>query len=417
MTAEIIEATKSKMTRENKTHHSMKELAQRSPESYVASTVKDLPPSGIRKFFDIVVGMKDVISLGVGEPDFATPWHIREACIYSLECGNTSYTSNKGLIELREMLSESIKKDLDLSYDPEGDILITTGVSEAVDLAFRAVLNPGDEVIVPQPCYVAYIPDVILAGGVPKVVATKLSDQFKLRAKDVEAALTEKTKVLLLSYPNNPTGAIMTQDDLEEIADVVVENDLLVISDEVYDKLTYEGKHASIAQLEGMKDRTILLNGFSKSCAMTGWRIGYAAGDPSLVGAMTKVHQYTMLCAPVMAQMAAIEALKRGDVEMMEMKREYNRRRHLFVSELERIGLPCFEPKGAFYAFPSIEGTGLSSEEFAERLLNEQKVAAVPGSVFGEGGEGFLRCSYATSREEIMEAVERMERFLVGRGL
>ncbi|HNR59090.1 MAG TPA: aminotransferase class I/II-fold pyridoxal phosphate-dependent enzyme, partial [Methanothrix sp.] len=304
------------------------------------------------------------------------------------------------------------KEELDLDYDPEEEILITTGVSEAVDLAFRATLNPGDEVIVPQPCYVAYVPDVLLAGGVPKPVATRLSEEFKLRPEDFRDAIGERTKALVLSYPNNPTGAIMTREDLEEIADLVVENDLLVISDEVYGKLTYDGDHASFAQLEGMRGRTVVLNGLSKSCAMTGWRIGYAIGDPAIIGAMTKVHQYTMLCAPTMAQVAAVEAFQRGDSEVKAMKREYDRRRRLFVSELERLGLPCFEPKGAFYAFPSIEGTGLTSEEFAEQLLKEQRVAAVPGNAFGESGEGFLRCSYATSREEILEAVDRIERFL-----
>jgi aminotransferase len=387
------------------------------PEAHLSTTVRDMPPSGIRKFFDIVVGMEDVISLGVGEPDFPTPWHIREACIYSLEGGHTSYTSNKGLIELREILAESTEKDLGLEYDPEEEILITTGVSEAVDLAFRATLNPGDEAIVPQPCYVAYVPDVLLAGGVPRPVATRLSEEFKLRPEDFKNAINERTKALVLSYPNNPTGAIMTREDLEEIADLVVENDLLVISDEVYDKLTYDGRHASFAQLEGMQDRTVLLSGMSKSCAMTGWRIGYALGDPAIIGAMTKVHQYTMLCAPTMAQVAAVEALRRGDAEVKSMKREYDRRRRLFVSELERLGLPCFEPKGAFYAFPSIEGTGLSSEEFAEQLLKEKKVAAVPGNAFGESGEGFIRCSYATSREEILEAVDRIERFLAELGM
>ncbi|KUK43695.1 MAG: aminotransferase class I/II-fold pyridoxal phosphate-dependent enzyme [Methanothrix sp.] len=386
------------------------------PESHLSATVRDMPPSGIRKFFDIVVGMEGVISLGVGEPDFPTPWHIREACIYSLEGGHTSYTSNKGLPELREILAEAKKEDLKLEYDPEEEILITTGVSEAVDLAFRATLNPGDEVIVPQPCYVAYVPDIRLAGGVPRPVATRLSEEFKLRPEDFEGAISEKTKALVLSYPNNPTGAIMTREDLEEIADLVVENDLLVISDEVYEKLTYDGKHASFAQLEGMRERTVLLNGMSKSCAMTGWRIGYALGDPAIIGAMTKVHQYTMLCAPTMAQVAAVEALRRGDAEVKAMKREYDRRRRLFVSELKRLGLPCFEPKGAFYAFPSIEGTGLSSEEFAEELLKEQKVAAVPGNAFGDSGEGFIRCSYATSREEILEAVDRIERFLADLG-
>ncbi|MDD2638613.1 MAG: aminotransferase class I/II-fold pyridoxal phosphate-dependent enzyme, partial [Methanothrix sp.] len=316
----------------------------------------------------------------------------------------------------REILAEAKKEDLKLEYDPEEEILITTGVSEAVDLAFRATLNPGDEVIVPQPCYVAYVPDIRLAGGVPRPVATRLSEEFKLRPEDFEGAISEKTKALVLSYPNNPTGAIMTREDLEEIADLVVENDLLVISDEVYEKLTYDGKHASFAQLEGMRERTVLLNGMSKSCAMTGWRIGYALGDPAIIGAMTKVHQYTMLCAPTMAQVAAVEALRRGDAEVKAMKREYDRRRRLFVSELKRLGLPCFEPKGAFYAFPSIEGTGLSSEEFAEELLKEQKVAAVPGNAFGDSGEGFIRCSYATSREEILEAVDRIERFLADLG-
>lgn len=390
----------------------MKELPVWQSESHLSTTVRGLPPSGIRKFFDIVVGIEDVISLGVGEPDFVTPWHISEACIYSLEHGQTSYTSNKGLLELRDALSNSVKEDMDLDYNPDEEMLITTGVSEAVDLAFRAILNRGDEVIVHQPCYVAYVPDIILAGGVPRIVETKLSDEFKLRPEDLAAAITGDVKALLLSYPNNPTGAVMSREDLEELADIVVENDLLVISDEVYHKLTYNGKHTSFAQLEGMKDRTIVLNGFSKSCAMTGWRVGYALGHSDFIGAMTKVHQYTMLCAPTMAQVAAVEALSRGDDDVENMKREYDRRRRLFVAELRRLGLPCFEPQGAFYTFPSIEGTGLSSEEFAEKLLNDQKVAAVPGNAFGACGEGFLRCSYATSREELMEAVDRIERFL-----
>ncbi len=395
---------------------SMKVLPVWQPEAHVSAMVRDMPPSGIRKFFDIVMSMDDVISLGVGEPDFVTPWHIREACIYSLEQGQTSYTSNNGMPELREGLSEAVRQDIGLDYDPDESVLITTGVSEAVDLAFRATLNRGDEVIVPQPCYVAYVPDIILAGGVPRVVATELKEKFKVRPEDIEPAITERTRALILSYPNNPTGAVMTRQDLEEIADLVVENDLLVVSDEVYDKLTYCEKHTSFAQLEGMKERTVLLNGFSKSYAMTGWRIGYALGDPAIVGAMTKVHQYTMLCAPTMAQAAAVEALRRGDNEIKRMKREYDRRRRLFVSELERLGLPCFEPGGAFYAFPSIEGTGLSSEEFAERLLMDRKVAVVPGNVFGDCGEGFLRCSYATSREEILEAVDRIELFLESLG-
>ena len=383
-------------------------------EGHLNRVVKAMPPSGIRKFFDLVSEMEGAISLGVGEPDFVTPWHVREACIYSLESGNTHYTSNKGMPELREAICDSVRSDLGLDYNPSEQILITTGVSEAVDLAFRATLNPGDEAIVPEPCYVAYAPDVVLAGGVARAVPTRLEEEFRLRPEDVSAAVTDKSRVLLLSYPNNPTGAIMTRSDLEELADVVVENDLLVVSDEVYAKLTYSGSHASFAQLEGMQERTVILNGLSKSHAMTGWRIGYALGDPELVGAMTKIHQYTMLCAPTMAQVAAIEAMQKGDEEMVHMRHEYNLRRRMFVSGLNRIGLDCFEPKGAFYAFPSVRSWGLSSEEFAERLLKEQKVAVVPGNVFGQSGEGFLRCSYATSREELIEALDRMEIFLSG---
>lgn len=299
-----------------------------------------------------------------------------------------------------------------IDFDCNEEILITTGVSEAVDLAFRATLNPGEEAVVPEPCYVAYTPDIILAGGVPKTVPTRLENEFRVQAEDVARRVTEKTRSLLLSYPNNPTGAIMTRSDLEDLADVVVENDLIVISDEVYAELTYSGSHTSFAQLEGMKERTIILNGLSKSHAMTGWRIGYAMGDPALVGAMTKIHQYTMLCAPTMAQVAALEAMQSGKDEMLHMRHEYDLRRRLFVSGLNRIGLDCFEPKGAFYAFPSIQRFGLSSEEFAEKLLYEQKVAVVPGNVFGESGEGFLRCSYATSREELIEALDRMEMFI-----
>lgn len=390
---------------------SLKNLAAWNADAHLNRVVKDMPPSGIRKFFDLVNEMPDAISLGVGEPDFVTPWHVREACIYSLESGNTHYTSNRGMPELREAICDQVRKDLKLDYDP-AEILLTTGVSEAVDLAFRATLNPGDEAVVPEPCYVAYTPDIILAGGVPKTVATKLENEFRVQPEEIASVVTEKTRALLLSYPNNPTGAIMTRADLEDLADVVVENDLLVISDEVYAKLSYSGSHASFAQLEGMKDRTLILNGFSKSHAMTGWRIGYALGDPALLGAMTKVHQYTMLCAPTMAQVAALEAMQKGDEEMLQMKHEYDLRRRLFVSGLNRIGLDCFEPRGAFYTFPSIQATGLSSEEFAEKLLREQKVAVVPGNVFGQSGEGFLRCSYATSREELIEALDRMETFL-----
>ncbi|HNX40520.1 MAG TPA: aminotransferase class I/II-fold pyridoxal phosphate-dependent enzyme [Methanothrix sp.] len=383
-------------------------------EAHLNRTVKDMPPSGIRKFFDLVSEMEGAISLGVGEPDFVTPWHVREACIYSLESGVTHYTSNKGMPELRQAICDQMKQNSGLDYDPAEQILITTGVSEAVDLAFRATLNSGDEAVVPEPCYVAYTPDIVLAGGVAKAAPTRLENEFRLQPEDVSAAVTDKTRALLLSYPNNPTGAIMTRADLEDLADVVVEHDLLVISDEVYAELTYSGSHVSFAQLEGMQERTVILNGLSKSHAMTGWRIGYALGDPALVGAMTKVHQYTMLCAPTMAQVAALEALQKGEEEMLQMRHEYNLRRRMFVSGLNRIGLDCFEPRGAFYAFPSVKAWGLSSEAFAERLLHEQKVAVVPGNVFGESGEGFLRCSYATSREELIEALDRIETFLSG---
>ena len=393
---------------------SLKNVPAWNANAHLNQVVKAMPPSGIRKFFDLVSEMEGAISLGVGEPDFVTPWHVREACIYSLESGNTHYTSNKGMPELREAICDQVKKEMKLDYDPAEEILITTGVSEAVDLAFRATLNPGDEAIVPEPCYVAYTPDILLAGGVPRTIPTGLSDEFRVQPENIEAALTEKTRAVLLSYPNNPTGAIMTRADLEDLADVVVEHDLLVISDEVYGKLSYSGSHYSFAQLEGMKERTLILNGFSKSHAMTGWRIGYALGDRALVGAMTKVHQYTMLSAPTMAQVAALEALEKGNEEMLQMKHEYDLRRRLFVSGLNRIGLTCFEPRGAFYAFPSVQGWGLSSEEFAERLLKEQKVAVVPGNVFGASGEGFLRCSYATSREELIEALDRMETFISG---
>jgi aminotransferase len=391
-----------------------KEINAFQPKAHLSSVVQSMPPSGIRKFFDLVSEMEGAISLGVGEPDFVTPWHIREACIYSLESGITSYTSNKGLPELRDCIAEQMKNDADLEYDPAEEILITTGVSEAVDLAFRATINPGDEVIVPEPCYVAYVPDVVLAGGIARAVPTAPSDQFKLRPEAVLAAITERSKALMLSYPNNPTGAIMTRADLEELADVIVEHDLLVISDEVYGELTYSGKHVSFAQLEGMKDRTVILNGLSKSHAMTGWRIGFVMGHSDLISAMTKVHQYTMLCAPTMAQMAALEAVQRGKEGMLQMKHEYDLRRRLIVAGLNRIGLECFEPGGAFYAFPSIKETGMTSEAFSEQLLKEHKVAVVPGNVFGESGEGFLRCSYATSREELIEALDRMETFLKG---
>jgi len=380
-------------------------------EKFVSEKVKGIPPSGIRKFFDLVLEMEDVISLGVGEPDFVTPWHIREACIYSLEKGATSYTSNYGLLELRELISRCFRKDYKIDYNPGSEILVTTGVSEAVDLAFRAIINPGDEVIIPEPCYVSYKPSVFLAGGKPVPVPTYQEDEFRVTADQIKKSITNRTKALVLSYPNNPTGAVMRKKDLEDIADVVNENDLAVISDEVYGKLTYEGAHTCFSSIPGMKDRSIILNGFSKSHAMTGMRLGYAAGSEELIGAMTKIHQYSMLCAPITAQMGGIEALKNGDGEMQKMVREYDRRRRLVVSGLNKLGLECFEPKGAFYAFPSIKRTGMTSEEFAGRLLKEQKVAVVPGDVFGDCGAGYLRCSYATSREELVEALGRIEAF------
>ena len=360
----------------------------------------------------MVIGIDDVISLGVGEPDFITPWHIREACIYSLEKGFTSYTSNSGLIELREAISDSFHNDYGVDYNPEDQVLVTTGVSEAADLALRAIVNRGDEVIFHEPCYVSYKPGIIFAGGTPVTVSTSRENEFRVTGEQVEAAVTGKTKAIILSYPNNPTGAVMRKQDLEEVADVAVEHDLLVISDEVYDKLTYNGKHTCFSSLNGMDERTILLNGLSKSHAMTGLRIGYAMGPPSIIKAMLLIHQYTMLCAPITAQIGAIEALKHGESEMQAMVREYNRRRRLFVSGLNSLGLDCFEPKGAFYAFPSIQSTGMTSAQFAEDLLRQQKVAVVPGDVFGQSGTGYLRCSYASGLDELKTALERIEEFL-----
>ena len=378
----------------------------------IADKLKRVPPSGIRKYFDMVIGMDDVISLGVGEPDFITPWSIREACIYALEKGYTSYTSNWGLLDLRNEISRCIASDYEVRYSPDNQILVTTGVSEALDLAIRATINPGEEVIIVEPCYVSYKPCVILAGGKPVVVAADISNDFRVTPEQIGEKITKKTKAIILSYPNNPTGAVMGKKDLEGIADVVDEHDLLVISDEVYDKLTYDGIHTCFSSLNGMYDKTILLNGFSKAYAMTGWRLGYAASTSEIIAAMLKIHQYTMLCAPITAQMAAIEALRNGRDDMLAMVKEYDRRRRLIVKGLNELGLDCFEPKGAFYAFPSIDGTGMTSEEFAEKLLKEQKVAVVPGDVFGSSGKGFVRCSYAVSRREIKEALEKIGAFL-----
>ena len=381
-------------------------------ERFVADVMTKVPPSGIRKYFDLASGIEGVISLGVGEPDFVTPWHIREACIHSLESGKTSYTSNFGLLELREEIAKLYSQEHCTHYDPASEILVMSGVSEALDVAIRTITNPGDEIIVPQPAYVAYVPSVMFAGGVPVPVVTHLNNNFKLTAEDLEKVITPRTKALIINYPNNPTGATMDRKDLEAIAKVASEHDIMVISDEVYECLTYNGKHTCFSSIEGMKDRTILLNGFSKAYAMTGFRLAYALAPSPIINAMMRIHQYCMLCAPITAQVGAIEALRNGNEEMQRMIRDYDRRRHLIISGLNRIGLECYEPKGAFYAFPSVKNTGLTSEEFAERLLHEQKVVTIPGDVFGPAGEGFLRCSYATSKEQIVEALDRMERFV-----
>jgi aminotransferase len=378
----------------------------------ISQKVATLPPSGIRKFFDLLSSVEDVISLSIGEPDFVTPWHIREAGIYSLEKGYTMYTSNSGMPELRQELASYLELHYGVSYHPELEILITTGSSEALDLALRAIINPGDEVIIPNPCYVAYPADIILAGGKPILIPTNQENNFVVRATDIEARLTKQTKAILIGYPANPTGAVMSKREADAIAGLAKKYDLLVMSDEIYARLVYGVEHICFPSLPGMKERTILISGFSKSHAMTGWRIGYVAADRRFIQALTKIHQYTMLCAPTMAQMAAIEALKNGESEVEKMVQEYNRRRRFMVKRLNDIGLPCFEPKGAFYAFPSIEATGMNSEGFAEKLLLEEKVAVVPGTAFGPYGEGFVRCCYATSLPNIEEALRRIDRFV-----
>jgi len=376
--------------------------------------VNKITPSGIRRFFDLVASTEGAISLGVGEPDFATPWHIREAAIHSLEKGYTMYTSNLGMPELRQELSRHLKKSQGLDYDPESELLITVGVSEGLDLACRAILDPDDEVIMPDPCYVSYNSCAILAGGKAIMVPTSQKNNFEISAADIEAQVTDKTKAIMLGYPANPTGAVMPRDKLEPIAEVARRHNLLIISDEIYGRLVYGVEHTCIASLPRMKESTILLGGFSKAYAMTGWRLGYVAASKEVIAAMFKIHQYTIMCAPTMAQVAAIEALKSGEDDITQMVEDYNRRRLFMVKGLNKIGLPCFEPKGAFYAFPSIKGTGLVSEEFAEKLLIEEKVAVVPGDAFGECGEGYVRCCYATSMADIEEALSRMGRF-VGR--
>ncbi|MGM7722600.1 aminotransferase [Metabacillus sp. Hm71] len=382
------------------------------PSHYLSSTVKNLKPSGIRKFFDLAAGMEGVISLGVGEPDFVTPWNVREACILSLEQGYTSYTANAGLIELRSEISDYLKEKTAIHYDPKTELLVTVGASQALDIALRAIVNPGDEVIVIEPSFVSYASLVSLAGGVPVSIQTSGEMEFKLQPAELEAAITEKTKAIILCSPNNPTGTVLAKEDLERIAEVIEKHDLLVISDEIYAELTYDDAYTSFASIKGMAERTILVSGFSKGFAMTGWRLGYVAANPEFLSAMLKIHQYSMMCAPTMAQYAAIEAMKNGKEDVLHMKKSYRQRRNLFVGALNDIGLTCHVPGGAFYAFPSIKITNLSSEEFAEALLLEEKVAVVPGSVFGESGEGYIRCSYASSLDQLQEALKRMNRFV-----
>jgi len=378
----------------------------------IAPTVKAVPPSGIRRFFNIAAEMTGVISLGVGEPDFVTPWHIRESCIYGLNRGQTSYTANAGLLELRQEIAKSLYNDYQVTYNPRTEILVTVGVSEGLDLALRALLCPGDEVLIPEPCYVSYKACTTLAGGVAVPVPTKIENEFRITAAELEAFVTPRTKILLIGYPNNPTGAVMSRQDFAEIAAFATKHDLIVISDEIYSKLTYDGTHTCFSSLPDMAERTIVLNGFSKAYAMTGWRIGYVAASPEIIDAMTKIHQYTMLCTPITAQVAAIEALKLGEKNVIEMTTEYNQRRRLILHGFREMGLECFEPKGAFYLFPSIKKTGLTSLQFAEKLLQAERVALVPGDAFGECGEGFVRCSYATSTANIKEAVLRIKRFV-----
>jgi len=374
--------------------------------------VNKITPSGIRRFFDLVASTEGAISLGVGEPDFATPWHIREAAIYSLEKGYTMYTSNLGMPELRRELARYLKDSQGLDYDPDSELLITVGVSEGLDLACRAILDPEDEVIMPDPCYVSYNSCVVLAGGKAIMVPTNEKNNFEISAADIEAQISDKTKAIMLGYPANPTGAVMPRDKLEPIAEVARRHNLLVISDEIYGRLVYGVEHTCLATLPRMKDSTVLLGGFSKAYAMTGWRLGYVAASQEVIAAMFKIHQYTIMCAPTMAQVAAIEALQSGEDYITEMVEDYNRRRLFMVKGLNKIGLSCFEPKGAFYAFPSIKGTGMTSEEFAEKLLMEEKVAVVPGDAFGRCGEGYVRCCYATSMADIEEALSRMGRFV-----
>ena len=379
---------------------------------YLSEKITALKPSGIRKFFDIVSEMKDAISLGVGEPDFDTPWHIRDEGIYALEKGKTFYTSNAGLKDLRIEISNYIKRTQGVGYNPDNEILVTVGGSEAIDIGLRAVINPGDEVIIPQPSYVSYEPCAVLAGAKPVIINLKAENEFRLKPDELLNTITDKTKILILPYPNNPTGAIMEEDDLRAIAEIIKEKDILVMSDEIYSALTYKEKHTSIASLDGMKERTILINGFSKAYAMTGWRLGYACGPKEIIEQMTKIHQFAIMCAPTTSQYAAVEALKHGDKDVEEMRQAYNQRRRFLLDAFRKMNLECFEPYGAFYVFPCIKEFGMTSEEFATRFLQEEKVAVVPGTAFGECGEGFLRISYAYSLESLKLAIGRLGKFV-----
>lgn len=378
----------------------------------LSKKIVQVKPSGIRKFFDLVSEMDDVISLGVGEPDFDTPWHIRDEGIYSLEKGKTFYTSNSGLKELKNEIAKYIKRSQNVDYDPAHEIMVTVGGSEAIDVALRAMIDEGDEVLIPQPSYVSYEPCAFLAGAKPVIIDLKAENEFKLTAKEIEDACTDKTKILILPFPNNPTGSIMEKEELEKIAKVIIEKDLYVLSDEIYAELTYKGKHVSITTIEGMKERTILINGFSKSYAMTGWRLGYACAPQKILEQMLKIHQYAIMCAPTTSQYAAVEALKNGDKDVEEMRRSYNHRRRFLMNAFREMGLECFEPFGAFYVFPCIKEFGMTSEEFATKFLMEEKVATVPGTAFGDSGEGFLRISYAYSLETLKTAMQKLNKFI-----
>lgn len=384
----------------------------KTTKAYLSKTVNELKPSGIRRFFDLASGMEGVISLGVGEPDFVTPWTVREAAILSLEQGYTSYTANAGLLELRQEIVAYMEREFGVVYQPENEVIVTVGASQAIDIALRSIIDPGDEVIVVEPCFVSYSPLVTLAGGTPVHVQAETEQEFKISPEKLESVITSKTKAIMICSPNNPTGTMLNKEELQKIARIAERHDLLILSDEIYAELVYDETYTSMAAINGMKERTILISGFSKGFAMTGWRLGFVCAPEEITSAMLKVHQYAMMCAPTMAQYAALEALRNGSDEVEEMRKSYRRRRNYMVSSFNELGLSCHTPGGAFYVFPSIQSTGLTSNQFAERLLIEEKVAVVPGSVFGESGEGFIRCSYATSIEQLQEAIMRIRRFL-----